>query len=122
GGTAGHARARRRPDRGGRAQRRSAGPPPVRRRRRPADLAHGAGRHPLLAPRARRPRRPLGRGDHARPATRALYPPPPGDPPMSETSPPEETVAQAASANAPRPVLPRAGVASAVGSRLAALL
>jgi hypothetical protein len=41
---------------------------------------------------------------------------------MSETSPPEETVAQAASANAPRAALPRAGVASAVGSRLAALL
>jgi hypothetical protein len=45
---------------------------------------------------------------------------------MTETSPPEEAVAQAASAGPrpgqPQPVAPRAGVASAVGSRLAALL
>src|SRR5258708_1119193 len=92
------------------------------------DWGQGTAGDPLLPARTWRPGGFLGRGNPARPAACAVHAPSPGEPPMTTT--PESQTSQATQeggdsvqvARPARPVRPHAGVASAVGSRLAAML
>ena len=112
GGAAGHARARLQHARRRRAEHRAAGQAADGGQTGPAAVADGAGRDQVLAARARRPGRALGRRGVARPAAGRAHPASDGGPPV--TGPGRLRAVAGA--------LPMRAVAGAVGMRAAAVL
>src|SRR6185437_11746094 len=121
GGAAGHARARLQHARRRRAEHRAAREEADRGPAGPAAVADGTGRDQVLAARARRPGRALGRRGAARPAAGRAHPASDGGPPM--TGPGRlRPVAGTATMRALAGAVPMRAVAGAVGMRAAAVL